>query len=641
MTIVAEVEVEEAEVITVESLRKQFEDFEDATQTARTFSEVVRDHRDLRPWTGEQLAEFARRKQQPTVVPRIAAKVDFLVGLERQQRSNPKAYPRTEKHVDAADAATDALVYVSENTDFDQVSSSVFETAMLVEGYAGAIIEPVMRRGQVEIDIVYVPFDRCYFDPYSRDRYFRDATYKGFVIWLDVEQAKSIYPSKADELDQVMSDYEQTGTFEDTPKWIDSRRKRIKVCQHYCLKGGVWYSSHFTDKLFLMEPQPCPLLDEYDEPQCPIELVHGYIDRRGNRYSLGHSLVGLESEINHRHSKYLHAASTKQVHYEKGALSDPRKIADQLKKADGAVEFPAGSLSEGRVQIHTNGEMALGQLQLLQETKQELDARGASQLNLNEAAAMSGRALRTIDANRKMELGPLLDAHRTWKRRVYRQVWNRIRQFWDEERWIRVTDDEDNLKWVGLNQPMTVGDLLMEKAEKGDQQAQAMLQQMVATQDPRLNQVYETRNDVAEMDIDIIIDEAPDSLSVQQEQFEVMTELAKVYGPQEVPFELILQLSSLRNKDEIIEKLKGDEQAQAMQAQMAAMQQQMAEIMHQMEMADKQADIENKQAKTQNLIADTASKMASIDKTESETEQNRLENVMVASFPDIRPNVSI
>ena len=41
-----------------------------------------------------------------------------------------------------------------------------------------------------------------------------------------------------------------------------------------------------------------------------------------------------------------------------------------------------------------------------------------------------------------IELGSLLDDLRHLDRRVYRMVWNRIRQFWTGQRWIRVTDDE-------------------------------------------------------------------------------------------------------------------------------------------------------------------------------------------------------
>lgn len=621
--------------LTVEALRTQFEDFESSTNDARARSEQARDYRDLKQWTPEQIEELNRRRQSPLVIPKIPAKVDFLVGLEKQQRADPRAFPRTQEHEQAADAVTDALRYVADNCDFNDVASEVFEQGLIVEGYAGAVIEPVMKRGQVEIEVNFIPFDRCYYDPYSRRRDFKDASYLGIVVWMDLTEAKRRYPRKAAEISDLQAQYSGNETFDDRPKWVDGKRKRIKVCQHYFIHEGVWHVAHFTDQLFLMDAKPSPLLDEHGEPECPIELVHGYITRENERYGLVQSMIGLQDEINHRRSKALHMLSTRQLWYEQGAVPNARQVVNELKKADGAVEFPAGTLENNRVQIETNTDLAAGQAQLLQEAKQEIDARGASNILQGMSDQdLSGRAIRSLQNNAQLEIGPLMDAHRHWKRRCYRQMWNRVKQFWDEERWVRVTDDEDNLKWVGLNQPVTIGQQLEQQAQEGDERAAQALQSMMAINDPRLNEVYRVENPVAEIDVDIIIDEAPDTLTVQQEQFEVMAELAKIYGPQNVPFELMLELSSLRNKDAIIEKLKGDPAQAQMMAQVQQMQQQMQQMMAQLELAQKQADIQKTQAEVEETAAD-------IEQTRIETDQKRLENATVRAFPDVAPNINI
>lgn len=616
--------------ITVEHLRAQFEDFESATNEARVQSEKCRDYRDLKQWTADQIDELERRKQAPIVVPKIPAKVDFLIGLERQGRSDPRAYPRTPEHEKTADAVTDALRFVADNTEFDEVASEVFEQGCIVEGYAGAVIEVEERRGQFEVVVNFLPFDRVYFDPYSRKRDFSDAQYMGIVVWMDTAEAKQRYPGKADQISELQTQVGGSETYDDKPQWVDGKRKRIKICQHYFRQNGVWHVAHFTDQLFLQEPAPSPLLDEYGEPECPMELVYGYMDREGGRYSLVASMLGLQDEINHRRSKALHQLSTRQVFYEQGTLPNPRKTANDLKKADGAVEFPPGSLSEGRVQVQSNTDLAAGQAQLLQEAKQELDARGASNILegiAGDGVAMSGRALRTIQNHAQLEIGPLMDAHRKWKLRCYRQMWSRVKQFWDEERWVRVTDDEENLKWVGFNHPVTLGEKLHESATEGDQEAQAILQQMMAVQDPRLHEIVEVQNDVAEIDVDIIIDEAPDSVTIQQEQFETIAELARVYGPEHVPFEVILKLSSLRNKDQVMDQIAGDPQVAQMQAQMAEMQQQMQMMMAQLELEEKAADIEK-------VAAD-------IRKKDAETEKLGVEVASARAFPDTKPQIFI
>ena len=101
------------------------------------------------------------------------------------------------------------------------------------------------------------------------------------------------------------------------------------------------------------------------------------------------------------------------------------------------------------------------------------------------------------------------------------------------------------------------------------------------------------QNALAEMDVDILIDATPDTANVQQEQFKMLVELAKMYGPQEVPFDDMLAVSAMPDKRAIIEKRK------ARQEQNAQQQQQMQAMQMQLAQAGAMADIENTQADTQ------------------------------------------
>jgi hypothetical protein len=111
--------------------------------------------------------------------------------------------------------------------------------------------------------------------------------------------------------------------------------------------------------------------------------------------------------------------------------------------------------------------MAGAQFNLLTEAKQEIDA-----VSFSAAAAgkeernMSGVALRSREMASQTELAPMFDVLKGLDVRVYRKVWNRIKQYWKAEKWIRVTDEENNLKFVGLNKPMTAGEQLMQKAQQ-------------------------------------------------------------------------------------------------------------------------------------------------------------------------------
>jgi hypothetical protein len=76
-------------------------------------------------------------------------------------------------------------------------------------------------------------------------------------------------------------------------------------------------------------------------------------------------------------------------------------------------------------------------------------------------------------------------------------------------------------------------------------------------------------NPVPQMDVDIIIDEAPDLVTLRQEEFQQLAEMRQ--GGIAIPDEMLIEASSVRNKQRLMELLK-QQKGEAMQAQMAAMQ---------------------------------------------------------------------
>lgn len=177
------------------------------------------------------------------------------------------------------------------------------------------------------------------------------------------------------------------------------------------------------------------------------------------------------------------------------------------------------------------------------------------------------------------------------------------RVYWTEERWIRVTDDEKNLKWVGLNRPITVGEKL--EGELGPVPPEM-------ANDPRLGQVVDMENAVAELDVDIILEDAPDSVTLQMEQFEMLAQMYQA-NPQAIPFDMIIEASQLRNKAQILERMKGgspEEQQQRQQQEQEQAELQKAGIV---------SEIEQNNAKAQRDAAAAAKASAEADATALET----------------------
>lgn len=592
----------------VDKFKRQFEAFASATDAQRIDARRDRDYRDHKQWTSAEVEKLSERGQAPVVINRIAPKIDYMIGVERAQRQDPKAWPRTPGDEGAAEAATDALRYIADNTGFDTVSNDCYEN-LLVEGIEAAIVEYIND----EISISQVPYDRLYYDPHSTKRDFSDAEYIGLAIWMDAENAKEMFKGKDEDIENALNDYSIDEGFDDKPRWVDKSRKRVKVCQHYYKEKGVWHVVYFSGDVELIKAKESPYKDEDGNPVCPIIVNYLYKTRENECYGWARQFIWIQDEINHRRSKALNILSRRTVIMDRGAVDDVHYAKEELTRADGVIEKTPGL----EFTVDPGQDLAQGQLGLLQEAKQEIDAIAK---RTEIGAGASGRARMLAGSNDMLEVGPILGCHRAWKLGVYRQVWMRVKQFWDTEKWVRVTDNEDNLKFIGLNRPITYGENLKERANQGDEQAAQDLQILIAAQDPRLNEVEEVSNDVAKMDLDITLGEVQDAANIQVEQLEMLVNLAQVYGPQAVPFETVVEMTQLRNKKEILDKLKGGDNPNA------AAQQQIAMMQVQQQMEKLQAEIDK-------MRADTAKKQAETEHIEQQTVQTAVETQVIATQP--------
>lgn len=568
-----------------------FEESENATQDARQKAENDRDYYDGKQWTAAELAELTKRGQPAIYSNYVRRKVDFLRGYERRLRSDPRAYPRTPNEEQGADAATDALRYIADQNDFDEVRSCVYEN-MLVEGFGGAevVVEP--SRDGYEVVIRHVPWDRIFYDPHSRMPDFSDALYLGMVVWLDKQDALNRWPDAGDVIEATFRSAMMSDTYDDRPKfgiWTDNRRTRVRVVQMHYREGGEWWSCIFTRGGHLSEPQPSPYMDRDGRPACPLILRSTYIDRDNNRYGAVRDMIPLQDEINKRRSKALHLLSVRQIKMEQGAVEDVDAARKELAKPDGLLVVNPNMMLD----VLDTGDMAQAQFALLEHATQEMRASGPNAAMAGkDERDLSGRAIQAQQQGGSIEVEPSMDDLRQWSRDVYEAAWLRVRQFWTEARWVRITDDERNIKWVGLNQPVTLADQLGQMPE--EERSYQMQAMGLTPDDPRLGQVIDAQNVVSEIDVDIIIEEGPDMVTLQGEQFAQLAELAKVGLP--IPPMALIEASSIRNKDKIIEMI---EQAQAEQAQQGQMAQQAA-------MQREGAEIEQIAAKTDKERAETA-----------------------------------
>ena len=540
----------------LDQLLKWYDDADEASLDSRENSERDRDYYDGYQWTDDEIETMTKRGQPPIVVNRIRRKINYVLGYEQRLRTDPRAMPRTPKHEEAAKAATDALRYIVETNRFDRLKSSVFAN-MVVEGFGGCEISLKQGRDGIDIILKHVHWDRLFYDPHSRERDFSDARYVGTVTWIDEALLRAQFPDKKGVIDSTGLGNKSLGeTYDDKPRrwWTTERRDRMKVIAiFYREPGKGWMHAIFTDGGFLKEPELIPYQDEDGGNWCPLIMQSAYVDRDNMRYGEVRELIGLQDEINKRRSKALHLLTMRQVVMEEGSVRDVNDVRKQMSRADGVVTVAPGL----RFEILPTNDMAQGQFELLAEAKNEIDLTGANAALMGkDQLGLSGKAIQAQQQGGATELQPLMDALRDWHLTVLRRCWQLVRQYWTEERWVRVTDDENNLRFVGLNKPVTAGEMMRQRFQQlppEEQQARAQELQM-ALQDPRAQQVVDTENEVAELDVDIYIEEQPDIITLQSEQFEQLAQMAGAGVP--IPPDVLIEASSLRNKKQLLEMMR-------------------------------------------------------------------------------------
>lgn len=685
---------------------KYFRDWEEATSEHNKESMRDRDYYDGIQWSAADRKVLADRNQPVITINRIAPKVNYVLGVESEQKTDPQAYPRTPYHEEDAQAITDMLRYLDDKNNFERLSSEVAED-VFVEGLGGEVfgVTPVRNQytGAVTYDITEtkVPWHQFWYDPHSKQPDFSDAFYMGTAVWWDYDEACADprYQEHKDVLEAVMQGHGGTDdTTEDRPHdWFDSSRRRILILECYYRKHDEetdrmeWYGCHFTGGGFLIDPFRVPFVDENGRTWCPIWMTSAFVSGRFNyRYGMVRQLISPQDEINKRRSKLMHLLNSRQVAAEDGVFQDPQKAQAELAKPDGFIRLTRNALKEERFQVLQTADLAQGQLNLLQESKMEIDTLGPhAALIASESHKLSGRAFLAQQQAGVMEIKPVFDHLKEWKKGSYRRKWWLTKQYMTEETWFRIQDTSQGYRFVALNKKQTKLQRLMEclqrrfavdeamsyvfgpmdgpaltqaamafaqqqqmalqqqaqriaqtgqqvqaAAQQGMNVAGAMEQVAVAMQQtqaamqsfnpqqvalqwlsmqPQAREPF-TANNVAQLDVDIIIDTAPHSVIVEHEQYQELSLMAQkgMLGQPVSPdvMEMIIQASSLRDKKKLIGILKRPPPPEVVQAQQAQQQAQMA--MMSAQVAETQANAlllrakaEETQAKTSKVPAET------------------------------------
>ena len=458
------------------------------------------------------------------------------------------------------------LDYIENACLFDKVASESFR-GMCIEGICAVDVCYEPGSGAEGIDCKEIDFDQFFYDPRSRRRDFSDARYLGYHNWYDLEDALAMFRDSPDAEAALKGSLAGETTDEgadDKPRfrWCDSDRQRVRVaCVYWKDADGGWNYTYFSGG-GVLEEGPSKYLDYKGKTDCPIIAASAYVTRENERYGVVRDMISPQSEINYRRSMSLFLIKNRRVWAASGVFGPEQNVKEEVARAD-AVLIANGQFGVEWGFIESQAEIAQN-FELLQDAKAEIDAQGPnSGLQGRGVENQSGRAILAQQNAGMAEENTIFDTHNDWKLRVYRAMWARAKQFWTQPMFIRIADGEQpgGARFTPVNQPdpqqmQQMAQPQMPPMGMAPPQGMPMMPGM-PPQMPGMGMPEPIdMNRLADMDVDIVIEAAPDMITLQHEEFEKLVRAAE--GGIPIPPDVLLEASQIRGKKKLIDRMKQD-----------------------------------------------------------------------------------
>lgn len=526
-------------------------------------------------YTQEQITSLRKRRQPIMTFNRVNRKIDGVVGVLEQARQDPKAFPRTPEHEEGADLATAVIRYVLDKQDWD-AKSPVCSMTAAVDGIGGIELDLEQGdKGDPDVGFTDVEVDSFFYDPRSHRADFSDARYMGIGKWFDDDIAKDMFPEADD--NSFSSDDELTSNSDREARWFrsDGIQKRVRVVEIWYKHRGGWCWAVFSGNAVLKEGKS-PFQDEDGKDYCKYIMFSASVDQDGDRYGFVRNLKSPQDGINAKQSKMQHILASKRIILSQGAVDDIEKTRAEWARPDGVV-ITNRPVNEGVKTDDQSFDFA-GWVKMLELNQSEIENFGPNRTLLGQGGveSRSGRAMAMLHQSGMAELGPFVQSHKGWKIRVYRAIWNAVQKHWQAERWVRVTDDQ------GLAQFIQINGLQM---------------------DPQTGQPTMV-NAVGSLDVDIILDEGPDTINMMQDLYETLSQVVPAVAPMLTPPQATAMIGML------IEASPLDAAAKKKFREAGQQQDPMAEQQAQLQLAGAMAEVEEVKASAQLKQAQAAKAVA-------------------------------
>lgn len=514
-------------------------------------------------WTSTEISALQERGQPATVENEIKPIIDRIKGQYVSQKTRILFKGRNlgadEQH---NDTLTALALHIQQQTGYEFEESDMFDDGQacgmgVIESFI--TYEPDMTpkinfRAENALNIFPDPNSKRY-------NWNEDAEYICRAKWVSYNEAKELYPDYKEEINSFINSNPVTNDSQTMEKnhLIDERLKRIRIVEvwyknwsnrkiaigNFGVKDVTGFRSKesselkklYPDVKFHLQPEvkikvgilvgDC-IVEDKDSPyeHNMFPFIPYFVNRRknGEPYSTVRLLKDPQMEINKRRSKALHLLNTNQAVFEEGSVKDDYELKQEMAKPDGLLKYRKGF----KFEINKNIDLAATQIQLQSESKSSI-ARisGISDESMaRHSEIRSGIGLQRKQLMTNIIMLPMFANLRRTRLIIGKHIFELIKQFYNEEKVFSVLDDMNKAKEYALTM-----DSIASIKEK----------------------IY-----------DVIVEEAPDTTTIQEEQLTYLSEFIKGIGlPPNVGVALLpifFRLSQLKNKDEIIKMLEALQQ---------------------------------------------------------------------------------
>jgi hypothetical protein len=541
--------------------RREFEDY--AAAKAREIDEQRLSWRyyHIDQWTPDQMKILRKRGQPLITFDRTGRKIDSLGGTIRRLRTDPKCFPNTPRGEEGAEVATHVIRAICDASNAEDLEVECCKDG-LVHGLA---VDELMLtkgdKGDPDLRFGYVDPKTFFYDPRSLRPDFSDTRFHGVYKWADIDELDNLGEGMADRVSAQLDNDQGYWTAFDTDRetmWVDSRH-RIRLLDHWYKRGGVWRWCLHAGTVELMSGDS-PFYNQRGMSISKYSAFAAMIDVDGDHYGFIRRLRGPQDAMNQHRSKAIHLMNTRQVKVREGTVDDIEVTRREAARADGTLVYRG---DKNDLEIITPDQEFLQQTTYYQDAKTEIDSFGPNQQLIQQFGQnVSGRAASALQQAGLAELGPFLKNFRMWKLQRYEMAWCAAQRYWTSDRMLRVT---------------------------GDQQVAQFMQINGVAIDPQTG-LPTLVNMLGNIDVEIKVDEGPDTETVMGDVFDLLMALSQNNVP--VPPQVIIEASALplSEKQKLTQMIMAPDpakqQAQQLQLQGAA------------------ATIQKTQAETQKLSAE-------------------------------------